>query len=105
MTNLIPDGYELLSGRGRDNAREAIRIAEERGFPSESVLSQTDGYLIPLTEEQRAEQAAASAEFDVDTAKVPALDEHITNNGLDVDLSLNKADKVAAIKALESKGE
>jgi hypothetical protein len=95
MANLIPEGYELLSGRGRDNAREAIRLAEERGFSSESVLSQTDGFLVPLGD---------SEAFDVDTANVEALNDHIDAKGLDVDKSLNKADKIAAIKAASATG-
>jgi hypothetical protein len=107
----IPAGYEKIPGRNADNARAALDKAVKNGHAQESVLTVRDGYLIPLSAEDAAKQAEetaaaqeASEEFDVDTAKVPALDEYIKNEGLDVDLSLNKSDKVAAIKAaLEQK--
>lgn len=46
----IPEGFDLLPNRSRDNARKAIALAEERGYDSFSVLSRSDGYLIPLGE-------------------------------------------------------
>lgn len=113
MTDIA--GYEKLPGRNSANARQALDTAKEYGFPEESVLSVRDGYLIPLTQEQvdkTATDAAEAAdadgdapeEFNVDTAKVPELDKFIETAGLDVDLSLNKPEKVAAIKAaLEQK--
>lgn len=56
MRTQIPEGYELLSGRSRKNARKAIATAKERGFPSSVVLTQQDGYLIPLGDGDPAEQ-------------------------------------------------
>ncbi len=44
---LIPEGYELISGRGRDIARQAMALADERGIPTHAVLTTQDGYLIP----------------------------------------------------------
>ena len=44
----IPEGYELLSGHSRENARKALSLAQERGFPVETVLSVKDGYHVPL---------------------------------------------------------
>ena len=110
----IPAGYEKLPGRNADNARSALDKAKANGHPAESVRTVRDGYLIPLSAEaaakqdEEAEAAQAEAEkaeeFDVDKANVEALNTYIGDNSLDVDLSLNKADKVAAIKAaLEQK--
>lgn len=48
MSN-IPEGYELLSGRSAANAQHAIALADERGVPSWAVLTQQEGYLIPLS--------------------------------------------------------
>lgn len=110
----LPAGYEKIPGRNADNARAALDKAKANGHAEESVLTVRDGYLIPLSAEDAAKQAeeaeAAAAEadkaedFDVDKANVEALNTYIGDNSLDVDLSLNKADKVAAIKAaLEQK--
>ena len=45
MSNIaIPEGFELLHGRNRKNAQEAISRAEERGFPTSSVLTHPEGY-------------------------------------------------------------
>jgi|SRR6478735_2165277 len=46
----IPEGYELLSGRGRENAAKALALAEERGLDASAVLTSTalGGFLIPL---------------------------------------------------------
>ena len=49
MSNIaIPEGFELLHGRNRKNAQEAISRAEERGFGSDRVLTHPEGYLIPV---------------------------------------------------------
>lgn len=105
-------GYEKLPGRNSANAREALSKAKSNGFREEDVRSVRDGYLIPLTQEQvdqTAADAAAAADAentgpDIDGMKVPELDKFIETAGLDVDLSLNKPEKVAAIKAaLEQK--
>lgn len=61
MARSIPEGYELLSGRGSENARKAISLAEERGVDASRVISQTDGYLIPLGEDSHIHSAEAPA--------------------------------------------
>lgn len=106
----LPAGYEKIPGRNADNARAALDKAKANGHAEESVLTVRDGYLIPLSAEDAAKQAEEAEaadqaeEFDVDKANVEALNTYIGDNSLDVDLSLNKADKVAAIKAaLEQK--
>lgn len=51
MSNIaIPEGFELLHGRNRENAKKAISTAEGRGFPTSSVLTHPEGYLIPTGE-------------------------------------------------------
>jgi len=47
---VIPEGYDFLPDRSRDNARKALALAEERGLEADVVLTVTDGYLIPLNE-------------------------------------------------------
>lgn len=111
----IPAGYEKLPGRSTSNAREALAKAKENGHAEESVLTVFDGYLIPLSAEDAAKQAAESAaaaepdagedEPDIDGMKVPELDAFIGDKELDVDLSLNKPEKIAAIKAALEKKE
>lgn len=44
----IPEGYDLLPNRSRENAKAALALAVERGVPESSVLTTQDGYLIPL---------------------------------------------------------
>jgi hypothetical protein len=112
----VPAGYEKLPGRSTAHAKEALDKAKANGHPTESVLTVFDGYLIPLSAEALAEQQAAAeaaaAEAadkanqgpDIDGMKVPELDHLIDTAELDVDKSLNKPEKIAAIKAaLEQK--
>lgn len=105
-------GYEKLPGRNSANARAALDKAKENGFTEEDVRSVRDGYLIPITQEQVDQTAADAAEAadaensgpDIDGMKVPELDKLIADSKIDVDLSLNKPEKIAAIKAaLEQK--
>lgn len=52
MSIAIPEGYELHAGRGRENAKAALAIAEERGFPAASVLTHPEGYLVRTVDEE-----------------------------------------------------
>ncbi len=61
MARPIPEGYELLTGRSSKNARAAIELAEERGLPTESVLTRGDGYLVPLSADANTAVAAPPA--------------------------------------------
>lgn len=109
-TTSIPEGYEFLSGRTRDNARTAIADAVERGFPESTVLTVHDGYLVPIGDSQvvtddEPEGTTTAPEID-DKWTVAQLDEYIDANDLDVDKSLKKSDKIDAVRAvLEAKGE
>lgn len=62
MANPIPEGYELLTGRGRDNALAALKAAEKRGLDPQSVLTVQDGYLVPISEEDRKADSAKKTE-------------------------------------------
>lgn len=46
----IPEGFELISGRGPKIANQALDLAEERGFERSSVRVSTvhDGFLVPI---------------------------------------------------------
>jgi hypothetical protein len=126
----IPEGYELFSGRNRETARRAIAAAVERGFAEETVLTVYDGYYVPLgaeadvvetepgTENQPPVEPAAPAPVTGeavddkvapvvdDSWKVADLDDLIDARSLDVAKSLNKSDKIDAVRtALEAKGE
>lgn len=58
----IPEGYDLLPERSRENAKAALALAVERGVPESSVLTTQDGYLIPLG----SQTADESLDGDVD---------------------------------------
>lgn len=55
----IPEGYELLTGRSRDNARQALKTAQDRGLDASVVQTHPEGYLIPLGEDDK--KAASKA--------------------------------------------
>jgi hypothetical protein len=42
-----PEGYGIIPGRGRDNARAALAAAEAAGYPADVVRTVADGYLVP----------------------------------------------------------
>lgn len=99
---MAPTEYEILPGRSRENARAALDKAVENGFTEEDVQTFRGGYRIPV----EVDEVESSDDPDIDGMKVEELDTFIEDNSLDVDKSLNKKDKVAAIKsALESKGD
>jgi hypothetical protein len=111
--------YDTLPGRSRENAKKALDLAVERGFAAEDVRTTRAGYLIPVEDNGNANDLGLSAseatvnawdgesgsdEPDIDGMKVSELDQFIEDNSLDVDVSLNKPEKQAAIKAaLENK--
>lgn len=93
----IPEGYELLTGRSRENARAAIKLAEERGLPTESVRTTGEGYLIPITDEvdkadfeyiELPESTATKAEFEAFAEK----------HGIDLSGASNNAARFDAIQ-------
>jgi hypothetical protein len=111
MANVIPEGYELLVGRSRDKAREAIETAQERGFPVESVLTQRDGYLIPLDPNAPRTVEAEEIVLPKESDNHDTIDAFATEYGLSYDgieaanaERPTKAEKIAHLaKALEAK--
>lgn len=116
MADKIAAGYEKLPGRSPQNARAALDKAKANGFAEEEVRTTRDGYLIPYAEgdeptpaepvDEPTENGASGDDApDIDGMKVAELDAFLdAHPDLDVDRSLNKNDKAAAIKAaLESK--
>lgn len=100
---MAPIDYEVLPGRSRENATKAIEKAEENGFSGADVQTFRGGYRIPVEVDEAEE---GDSKPDIDGMTVAELDKFIEDNSLDVDGSLNKKDKAAAIKAaLESKGD
>lgn len=61
--------YDILPGRNSENAKKAIALAEERGFPAESVLTFRDGYKVPLADEDAPK--ADSEDEDAPKPKTP----------------------------------
>lgn len=93
----IPEGYELLGGRSREHAIEAIKRATDRGLESASVLTNSEGYLIPLGDDATAEVE----ELDVVTEKntVEEIDAFAAEWDIDLAGTKTKADKIKAIEA------
>ena len=40
--------YDILPGRGGENAKKALALAEERGFAATDVRTFRDGYYVPV---------------------------------------------------------
>ena len=70
MASIIPEGYELLVGRSREHALKALATADERGLPSDSVLSVHEGFLIPLAGEETSEEKTAKATATAPRARI-----------------------------------
>lgn len=91
MAIQIPEGYELLTGRGREGAIAALKEAEDRGLDPQVVLTHPEGYLVPIVGEA---EVATLEELTVDELKAEA-------KRLEIDLggATKKADIIAAIEA------
>lgn len=61
----IPEGFELLVGRGRENAKKALSLATERGFDESTVRVSTalGGFLIPLGDDAEASESTEAEEI------------------------------------------
>lgn len=110
----IPEGYELLVGRSRENAIKAISLAEERGLDSSVVRTTTaygGGYFIPLGDSAEAtdeDEAVAEVEEivfpDAEKASHKDIDAFAAEHGVTYDdieakdaEKPTKAEKVAHI--------
>jgi hypothetical protein len=94
MANPIPEGYELLSGHGRDNARAALKVAQDRGLSTATVLRVRDGYLIPLGDDDPYKGLT-----------VAELKDLAATREVDLGDATKKDDILAALRAADSKGE
>lgn len=113
----IPEGYALLVGLSKENARQALAEAVENGYGPETVLTRHDGFLIPMPEGYEPEEIESvpvdedgnPIEDDEEEETPPALpDDSWTNAKIDewageqtppIDLggATVKADKLNAI--------
>lgn len=48
MANIIPEGYGVIAGRGRENAVKALAAADAAGVDQTLVRTTPDGYLAPI---------------------------------------------------------
>lgn len=96
----IPEGYSLLSGVTKENARKALAEAVDNGFGPESVLTRHDGFLIPLPEGFEGEEVEEAV-----TPDKSWKNEDIVQWAGDQDPAIDlgeatvKADMLAAIQA------
>lgn len=123
--NTIPEGFELIGGRGREKARAALDLATERGFAEAEVKVRPDGYLVPISSEDaaaaavpgetltpsdpnEASQAGTPADGEDSTAIVEEIelptkkDDIIAfaeENNIDLDGATNNEQRLAAIRA------
>lgn len=93
----IPEGYELLSGRSRENARAALKLAEERGFPVSSVQTTTEGYFIPTGEDLQVVDAEY-VELPEATATKGEFEAFAAEHGIDLSGASNNTQRFEAIQ-------
>ena len=112
MSNIaIPEGFELLHGRNRENAKKAISTAEERGLPTSSVLTHPEGYLIPTGEvdaietepgtegNEPVELVGEPIELPKATATKAEQEAFAEKHGIDLSGATNAETRAAAIQA------
>ena len=105
MSIAIPEGYELLAGRNRKNAKKALSIATDRGFPEQAVLTHPEGYLIPTgeTADDTAEVdevgGAEAIELPKSTASKAEQEAFAEEHGIDLSGTTNAETRAAAIQA------
>lgn len=99
----IPEGYALLVGLTKANARQALDEAVENGFGPETVLTRHDGFLIPLPEGYEVENLEPAEEDVVPTPDKTWKNDDIIgwageqNPPIDLGDATVKADMLAAI--------
>lgn len=105
MSTQIPDGYELLVGRSTENAIQAIATAEGRGFSAETVLTQRDGYLIPLDADSIESTDLDGEPYEVETIGIPKAnaskaeqEAFAEKHGIDLSATTNAETRAAAIQ-------
>ena len=106
MTSTIPEGYELLVGRSREHALKALATADERGLPSDSVLSVHEGFLIPLAGEETSEELdEAEDQGEEDAVELPKASDKVADieafakeHNIDLGDVSNNKDRIAVIE-------
>ena len=110
MSIAIPEGYELLAGRDREHAKEALATAVDRGFPEQSVLTHPEGFLIPTGIDAIETEPGTEGEEPLVIEGIPIdlppasaskgdLEEFAAEHGIDLTEAKNNEDRHAAIKA------
>ena len=107
MSNIaIPEGFELLHGRNRENAKKAISTAEERGLPTSSVLTHPEGYLIPVevsdvdtVETEPGTENEPPHELPKANATKAEQEAFAEKHGIDLSEATNAETRAAAIQA------
>lgn len=100
MSIAIPEGHELLSGRNRQNAKEALMAAVDRGFPEQAVLTHPEGYLIPTGESKVDEPVEVETlELPKPTASKAEQEAFAEEHGIDLSGTSNAETRHAAIQA------
>lgn len=93
----IPEGYELLTGRSRENARAAIQLAVERGLPTEVVRTTGEGYLIPIVDEVTSDDLEY-VELPESTATKAEFEAFAAEHGIDLSGASNNTQRFDAIQ-------
>lgn len=100
---MAPTEYEILPGRSRDNAKEALAKAKENGYDPADVQTFRGGYRIPVWVDEDIETQELEVEL-TEKLSHDELNAYAQRHDVEVDKSLNKTDKIAAIKsAIEAK--
>lgn len=95
----IPEGYFLLGGINKENARTAISEAQERGFGADSVLTRHDGFLIPLQDGEILNIEAEAIDAPDKTWKNDDIVAFAAEYDIDLGDATTKAEMLAAIDA------
>lgn len=93
----IPEGYYLLGGITKENARTAISEAQERGFGADTVRTRHDGFLIPLAEGEILNIVAETIDAPDKSWTNDRIAKFASDNGIDLGDATVKADMLAKI--------
>lgn len=93
----IIEGYFLLGGRSKENARKAISEAQERGFGADAVLTRQDGYLIPLADGEVTELVGEPIETPDKSWKNEDIINFAEEQEIDLGEAATKAEMLAVI--------
>jgi hypothetical protein len=94
----IPEGYELLAGRGRENALKALKLANERGVDETlvRVSAALGGFLVPIGDSTVETDGTDKDLSDLTVADLKAV---AAERGVDLGDATKKADIIDKINA------